>query len=188
MSCFLRQGGDFDLPSVFSAIDQPERKSNSPPCPCRERRDKDGAPAPSPHLKLDLAVMINQLKVCAVGRDKTGAVRASGEGAMRTSKCRSPSLCGSKPRSARILANILPDSSQSFCVGVQDWVVSRQSAEEFEFGRTTNSAQQFREDYRRQTDHTLNGFDPLAMAPCAGLVYQNRCVEDYDVTHRVRRT
>src|SRR5580700_2408244 len=46
--------------------------------------------------------------------------------AMRTSKCRSRSLCGSKPRSARILASISPDSSQFSRVGVRTgWFLAK---------------------------------------------------------------
>src|ERR1700678_628300 len=45
---------------------------------------------------------------------------------MRTSKCRSRSLCGSKPRSARILASNSPDSSQFSSVGVKiGWFLAR---------------------------------------------------------------
>src|SRR6266436_3400399 len=45
---------------------------------------------------------------------------------MRTSKCRSRSLCGSKPWWARILANISPDSRQFFCVGVRTgWLLAK---------------------------------------------------------------
>src|SRR5216684_1333590 len=45
---------------------------------------------------------------------------------MRTSKCRSRSLFGAKPWSARTLESISPDSSQFFCVGVRTgWFLAR---------------------------------------------------------------
>ena len=94
-------------------------------------------PVSSPNLKLHLAVAIDQLGVGAVGRDEAGAVGRAVR-AMRTSECRSRSLCGSKPRSARILANISPDCGQFSSAGVKiGWFLARARRNLCSAGRLT---------------------------------------------------
>ena len=63
-------------------------------------------------------------------------------------------------------------------------MVSRQSAQEFVFRRSTDAAQQLREDPRRRPNRALHQLDPLAGTARPRLVHEDGGIKDDEFTHR----
>src|ERR1019366_1584507 len=135
-----------------------------------------------PYLKADFAEVVNQFKIGPIRSDQTCAMGASGECNQHVEvQITQFAWCetASGMNSCQDIARLQP----IFFRGSQNWMISRQSAEEFALGNFGSTTPQLRQDNGRGSDQSGDRSDSLLMTSRSQVIDKDGSVEEDEVTH-----
>lgn len=128
----------------------------------------------------------DELEVAMVGGDQASAMGAGGEGDEHV-EVKVAKLFGREAVPGVDGAEKLAGFDPIFLGGSEDAVIPGEGEEKFAFGGFGSAAPQFGEDNRRGADEATERVDALLVPAGAQVVDEDRCIEDEEISHRVRR-